>query len=360
MAMVTAMVMAMEVERTDRRPCGLIRQSRPNASRRKEGSPGRLPWNRVLAGIGCVAITVPALADNWRITPSASLSETYTSNVNYTAIGPAESDFATLVTGTLQVSGQSARARLNGTISATGLFYVKDTDNNSFVPSVNLTGNLEAIEKFFFIDAQVNVTQTFVSPFGAQPGSIVNATNNRYTSQTYRISPYIQGRIGGSNVTYQVRDDNVWTLSNQFGNALGRSRRIRTSTSCTPASALPRHRGDGRSSTRGRAMHPRTGTRSARTRPRSAAPSSSTRSIRRCRCRREEATRAIVSRCRARRAWSMAPACSGCPRTGHKCRDTGSTGSSARPTPPRSATACRERPSAPLLRADSTRIRRTP
>ncbi len=109
-------------------------------------------------------------------------------------------------------------AKLNGSIAATGLLYAKETDNNSFAPAVNLTGNLEAIEKFLYIDAQVNIAQTFLSAFGAQPGSIVNATANRYTSQTYGFSPYIVGRIGGSNVTYKVRDDNIWTLSSSYGN----------------------------------------------------------------------------------------------------------------------------------------------
>jgi uncharacterized protein (PEP-CTERM system associated) len=218
MAMVTAMVMAMGVDRSDRGPRGLIRQPRKIVSWLETRSPSQVPWRHVLVGIGCVSAAAPVLADNWRITPTASLSETYTSNVNYSAAGSAESDFATSVTGTLQISGQGARARLNGSIGATGLFYVRETQNNSFVPSVNLVGSLEAIEKFFYIDAQVYVSQSFFSPFAAQPGNIVNATANRYTSETYSIGPYIQGLIGGTNITYLVRDDNIWSLSSQLGN----------------------------------------------------------------------------------------------------------------------------------------------
>ena len=55
------------------------------------------------------------------------------------------------------------------------------TENNSFAPQVNLTGSSRRSRSSLFIDAQANVSQTFSSPFGAQPGNIVNATANRYT-----------------------------------------------------------------------------------------------------------------------------------------------------------------------------------
>jgi uncharacterized protein (PEP-CTERM system associated) len=210
----------MEVEHSGRRQRGLIRP--PHAVALHGRVPGRrrhFAWGRLLAGIGCVAIATPALADNWQITESVSASETYTSNVNYSTTSNSTGDFATSVTGAIQISGQGARARLNGSIGATAIVYANETQNNSFAPTVILAGNLEAIEKFLYIDAQANISQQFFSAFGPQPGSIVNATGNRYTAQTYSLSPYIQGRIGGTNLTYQVRDDNVWTLSSQFGNA---------------------------------------------------------------------------------------------------------------------------------------------
>ena len=98
MAMVMAMVMAMGVERADRcsrrslRPLLRITARRlplhlcPHAARRA-----------CVFGIGCLALAAPSHADNWRITSSASLSETYTSNVNYSAFGNTEGDFATSV-----------------------------------------------------------------------------------------------------------------------------------------------------------------------------------------------------------------------------------------------------------------------
>lgn len=173
----------------------------------------------MLAGLGCATAAAPVLAENWSFVASAGATETFTNNVNLSARGQSESDFITSLTAALAINGEGARVKLNGSIAATGLLYASQTENNSIAPSVNLTGRLEAIEKFFYIDAQANVSQTFNSPFGPQPGNIVNATGNRYTSQTYTLSPYIQGRFAGSNVSYQLRDDNIWTLASQFGDS---------------------------------------------------------------------------------------------------------------------------------------------
>ncbi|MEO8304494.1 MAG: TIGR03016 family PEP-CTERM system-associated outer membrane protein [Betaproteobacteria bacterium] len=167
--------------------------------------------------MGFAAIAAPAHAENWRITPSASLTETYTSNANYASQGAAQSDWVTSVTGAMQISGEGARLKVNGSIAATGWFYANQTQNNSFAPTVTLASTLEAVEKFFYIEANANVTQTFLSPFGPQPGSLVNTTANRYTSQTYTVAPYIKGVIPGTYLTYDIRDDNIWTIASQYG-----------------------------------------------------------------------------------------------------------------------------------------------
>ena len=174
---------------------------------------------RLIAGIGCVAATAPALAENWKLNASAGASETYTSNANYSSSSLAEGDWVTSITGALQIHGEGARLKVNGSIAGSGTFYASQSQNNSFAPQVNLSGTLEAIEKFAYVEALATVSQTFISPFGAQPADIVNATQNRYTQQTYAVSPYIQGRLGSTDVSYQVRDDNYWTVASNYGDS---------------------------------------------------------------------------------------------------------------------------------------------
>jgi uncharacterized protein (PEP-CTERM system associated) len=84
---------------------------------------------------------------------------------------------------------------------------------------VNLIGRLEAIEKFAFVDASASASTSFLSPFGPQPANLVNATSNRYVSQTYSVSPYIQGVLGSTNISYQLRNDNYWTAASSYGNS---------------------------------------------------------------------------------------------------------------------------------------------
>lgn len=172
----------------------------------------------LLAGIGCLAVAGPAVAENWRVTGSASATETYTSNADFSPGSSSQGDFVTSVSGGLQIRGTGARVRLNGSIAATQILYASEGQNNTFSPNVNLAGWVEAIEKFAFVEASASITPTFLSPFGPQPSDLVNATNNRYTQQTYRVSPYIQGVVG-QNISYSVRDDNIWTESSGLGNS---------------------------------------------------------------------------------------------------------------------------------------------
>jgi uncharacterized protein (PEP-CTERM system associated) len=159
-------------------------------------------------------------AETWRFTPSAGITETYTDNVNYAPRNEkGTGDFVTSLSAALGITGEGRRVKLNGTIAATAQVYARETQNNDITPSVNLFGSVEAIERFFFIDASANVSTQFLSPFGPQPGNVVNATNNRYISQTYSVNPYLKGEFGATGITYEVRDENTWTLSGTYGDS---------------------------------------------------------------------------------------------------------------------------------------------
>jgi len=167
----------------------------------------------------CCIVAAPVLAENWRTSASASATETYTTNVDYAPQGQETGDFVSTLSAALNIHGEGARVKFNGSIAASWLLYARQSQNNSVAPSVNLLGSVEAIEKFAFVEASANVSTSFLSPFGPQPASLVNATNNRYTSQVYTVSPYIQGVLGSTNISYQVRDDNYWTVASSYGNS---------------------------------------------------------------------------------------------------------------------------------------------
>src|SRR5213079_2192393 len=80
--------------------------------------------------------------------------------------------------------------------------------------------NLEAIEKFFYVDAYASVYQTYINPFGPRPPDNINVTGNRTTARTLALNPYFQGVVA-HDITYLLRNNNTWTNANnsQLNNA---------------------------------------------------------------------------------------------------------------------------------------------
>jgi uncharacterized protein (PEP-CTERM system associated) len=171
-----------------------------------------------VAAVACSG-AAPVLAAKWTTSANAGATATYTTNVGNAPEGQSSGDFVTSLSAGFNFRGDGARLKIDGSIGATWLLYASQTQNNSIAPSVSLSGTLEAIENFAFVDASANVSTSFLSPFGPQPASLVNATANRYISETYTVSPYIQGVLGPTNISYQVRDDNYWTASRPYGDS---------------------------------------------------------------------------------------------------------------------------------------------
>ena len=146
---------------------------------------------------------------------SAGATETYN---HYFGANQPNDGLVTSLTATAGIQGEGARLKLRGTFSATELLYAGQSQSNSFAPSVNLTANLEAIEKFFYVDAVASASTSFVSPFGPQPTNLTTPTSNRYIAEAYSVSPYIQG-VMAQKVSYSLRDDNIWTRSSTFGDS---------------------------------------------------------------------------------------------------------------------------------------------
>jgi uncharacterized protein (PEP-CTERM system associated) len=156
-----------------------------------------------------------ATAETWHITPSVSIDETLTDNVNLDSSATAKSDLVTQIIPGFSVVEKGAHTSLTGSVSLPMLIYVRTGgENDKVYPNVNLVGNVEAVEKFFYIDAIANVSQEYLSPFGARPGSLVTTSANRYTTQTYTLSPYLRGVSPGS-LSYELRDTNTWTKGTQ-------------------------------------------------------------------------------------------------------------------------------------------------
>jgi uncharacterized protein (PEP-CTERM system associated) len=166
--------------------------------------------------------TSSAAAQTWRISAATGAEVTFTNNVNLAPPGARIADWVTQLTPSIAFDEAGAHSRLTGTVSVPVLLYARTSENNYVAPEAHVKGTLEAIDRFFFIDAAVNVSQQYQNPFGPQPATLVNATQNRYTAQAYTVSPYIKGEARDG-VDYELRQTNIWSDANLVTLATSRS-----------------------------------------------------------------------------------------------------------------------------------------
>jgi uncharacterized protein (PEP-CTERM system associated) len=174
----------------------------------------------------------PTHGQTWKYEPSIAIDETVTNNVNLDPNSSRRGDFVTTITPGLRFSELGAHTSLTGSISLPVLLYARTgSDNNDIVPQVNVLGNAELLPRLFYLEGSAYVSQQYLTPFGARPSSLTTRTDNQYTSQVYRLTPYIKGEASGD-LNYELRDINTWTkgdatsVNNTFSNeVLGTLRR---------------------------------------------------------------------------------------------------------------------------------------
>ncbi len=124
---------------------------------------------------------------------SVSAQITWTNNADLAASGLETEDTTIEVAPSLGCRLQGQRLRASGELGAAALHYVNGVGRDQVQPRVQLQGNLEAIERLFFVDARVLSTQLAQDPFvGRADGS---TSNNVMTVMTYAVSPYLDWHV---------------------------------------------------------------------------------------------------------------------------------------------------------------------
>lgn len=187
------------------RRCGFAESSRSVPSRSRLVEVG-------LALVTGFSLGAPsAVAQTSRFTTAVTVDESFTNNVNLVSGGNAKNDFITQITPSITFGESGGRFKTGGFVSLPILKYARTSENDTFVPLVNVLATAEVIERVFFVDTTINVQQAFNSPFGARPVTLDSSTANRFTAQSYDVSPYVRGGTG--NYSYELRDKNIWTKS---------------------------------------------------------------------------------------------------------------------------------------------------
>lgn len=156
------------------------------------------------------------------IVPTFSTTATLTDNVNLSATDK-QSDLFVGISPGIQIGGQTGRIRGYLDYVLTATFYARNEESSSFNNYLNASVNAEAVQNWLFIDANANISQQFISPFGTQ--SINPNLNNSNSTQvtTVNVAPHVKGQIAGqvnyvgrafytftNSGTSQAADSTVW------------------------------------------------------------------------------------------------------------------------------------------------------
>lgn len=148
----------------------------------------------------------------WTIVPRISLGETLTDNVAPTS-GVKRSDQVTEISPGIRIDGDTARLKLHLDYQLRQLFYAQESGRQNTQNYLNSFGTLEAVDKWLFVDVSGVVRQQEISPFRQQSASNTTVNSNRVETSSFRVSPFVRGRLAG-NADYELRYDRSTTHSN--------------------------------------------------------------------------------------------------------------------------------------------------
>lgn len=158
---------------------------------------GRMGANRPLRPGDILVIPEGFFSGDWEFEGSVGIAETYTDNITLTPTPFRDSALISELIPSFRVEADANR--LQGAIDATvRLQYISKSDIEDFelAPDIVSTFDVELAENLFFTEFDASITRSLIDTSRGQSASQSNIQNQRIT-QTYRVSPYLTGRLGG-------------------------------------------------------------------------------------------------------------------------------------------------------------------
>jgi uncharacterized protein (PEP-CTERM system associated) len=129
-----------------------------------------------------------------------------------------ERGFVTEITPGISLHRQGGRLAVDFTYEPRFVIYPAAAELNRVDNELDGMATLEAVENFFYVESRANVSQQWVTPFGARPQSSAVSSDNRYTASSFTLTPYLRGKLFGDN-DYLLRNENIWTDSSRVENS---------------------------------------------------------------------------------------------------------------------------------------------
>jgi uncharacterized protein (PEP-CTERM system associated) len=162
----------------------------------------------VVAGAFAAIVSSSAWAQRWTIEPGISSQLSWTSNAQFGTDAAGGSDTIFTTRPRITVRAEGGRLRLAGAVALNGVAYADGTLPSRVLPEGDVNARLEAVERWFFLEASARAIQTSTDAFGVRPEA--TSTSNTLTTTIGRFSPYVEGAIG-SLTRYSIRSDSTWT-----------------------------------------------------------------------------------------------------------------------------------------------------
>jgi uncharacterized protein (PEP-CTERM system associated) len=169
---------------------------------------------RRLACTSAIALAVAPAAwgAEWRITPSVSVTESFTDNSNLVPDNQdRNSELTTELTPAVSIRGQGGRVGINADYALSKLFFKNGTHADSLRHDLTSEGHVELWEQAVFLDAQASVSRQVIDSTAASSSSTTGRENNRATTVAYNIGPSFRHHFGTwleteSRITYSEVD----------------------------------------------------------------------------------------------------------------------------------------------------------
>ena len=153
-----------------------------------------------------------AYGGSWVVEPQVAVSTDYSSNMALATSSPL-SGWTTDVAPGLRVNGAGARLKGFLDYKRDYLTYSANSGWNRQANQLSSFGNLEVVEKWFYVDASANIFQRNLFVFGPTSTNQLYAGAALGETKTYQVAPYIRGRLS-SVAEYLVRADSIESKSN--------------------------------------------------------------------------------------------------------------------------------------------------
>jgi len=172
---------------------GLLQCSGPGTRRS-----GCIRWMRtkLLVAAALMLWSMPCRGDDWKITPSVSLYESYTSNASLNPLGQGNPDFFTTLVPAVDIRGDTSRLKLNLDYSLAAIAYIDNSNLDQLRNNLNFVSTLTLVPELLFIDGAASVQQVPTNGQLPVSSSPLAAATNLETVGTFNISPYMRNHIG--------------------------------------------------------------------------------------------------------------------------------------------------------------------